>query len=264
MRSSEDDIVEDPFNERPSLIWRFITGIFKLLMVLLLLVVLALCFVYYTSQKSPEFYTAALREEGTKSKELGSQLETDVLDIYNSAVSPTEWQGELSEAGINGWLASELTEKFPELLPDNVRDPRVSLKENELAIACRCNYKDLHGILVGSFDLFCTDQPNQIAIRIRSIKIGIVPFPVTQFADQVTEYLQSSGYESSWTELEGDPVLLIDVPEDHLVIEEDYRVDIKSIDIEDKKILFTGETVELQTVGDANDERAKQNGSVVE
>ncbi|MDB4767038.1 hypothetical protein OAG71_05070 [bacterium] len=252
MLSSEADIDEDPFHERPSLLWRMITGIFKLIMVLLLLLLLGLCFAYYMSQKPPEFYSAAMKEDPETAQALGSQLETNVFDIYNSAVIPTTWQGELSEDEINGWLASELPAKFPELLPENIKDPRVSLDEDQLTIACRCSYKDLHGILVGSFDLFCTDQPNQIAIRIKSIKMGIVPFPVTQFADQVTESLHNSGYESSWTEMEGDPVLLVNVPEDHLVIEEYYHIEIKSFDIKDKKILFTGETIELERDGDAS------------
>ena len=246
MRFKDADIDEDPFHEKPSLIWRLLTGIFKLAMVLLLLLSLGLCFAYYTSQNSPEFYTAALKKEPEESKALGSQMETDVLDIYNSAMIPAAWQGELSEEGINGWLASELIEKFPEVLPENIKDPRVSLKDDQLTIACRCSYKDLQGILVGSFDLFCTEQPNQIAIRIKSVKMGIIPFPVTQFADEVTDALSKSGYESSWTEADGDPVLLVTVPEDHLIIEENYLVKIKSIDIEAEKVFFTGETVEIE------------------
>ena len=261
MLSSEVDIDEDPFHEKPSIIWRLIAGIFKLAMVLALLLVLGLCFVYYTSQKSPEFYEAAMNQEPAESKVLGSQLETSVFDIYNSAVIPTTWQGELSEDGINGWLASELPAKFPEMLPENIKDPRISLEDDQLKIACRCSYKDLHGILVGGFDLFCTDQPNQIAVRIKSIKMGVVPFPVTQFADEITAVLQHAGHESSWTEMEGDPVLLITVHEDHLLIEEYYQIEVKSIDVEDKKILFTGETVELKrdTVADATqDETASE------
>jgi len=124
------------------------------------------------------------------------------------------------------------------------------LKANELTIACRCSYKDLQGILIGKFDLFCTDQPDQIAIRIGSIKLGVVPFPVTQFADAITESLQKSGYESSWSTKDGDPLLLVNVPDDHLVIEEYYRIQVKSFDILDKAIFVTGETVEARPVED--------------
>ena len=257
MLSSEAEIDEDPFHEKPSFIWRLITGIFKLAMVLFLLLSLGLCFVYYTSQKSPEFYAAAMKQEPAKAKVLGSQLETNVFNIYNSAVIPTAWQGELSEEGINGWLASELPAKFPEMLPENIKDPRISLEDNQLSIACRCSYKDLNGILVGNFDLFCTDKPDQVAVKIKSVKMGIVPFPVTQFADEVTNVLHSSGYESSWTEMDGDPVLLIDVPKDHLIIEDYYLIQVKSFDIKDKKILFTGETAELKRDDDTGEVQAE-------
>jgi hypothetical protein len=247
MLSSEADVDEDPFNERPSLIWRLISGIFKLIVLLLLLLIAALCFVYYTSQQQPEFYDAAMRLEEAQNQAMGSKMETTALEIYNSAMFPTTWDGRLSEMEINGWLASELPTKFPEMLPENIKDPRVSLEANQLTIACRCSYKDLQGMLVGKFDLFCTEQPNQVAVRIRSVKLGVLPFPVTQFADVITDLLQKSGYESNWSTKDGDPLLLVNVPDDHLVIEEYYRIEVKSFDIKEKAIFITGETVELQS-----------------
>lgn len=247
MRSSEADIDEDPFNEKPSLIWRVITGVFKLMLVLVLMLGLGLCVAYYMSQQEPMFYARAMKADPQREKELGSGLETTMLDLYNAALIPTTWQGELSEAGINGWLATELPEKFPELLPEYVKDPRVSLAKNQLTIACRCSYKDLQGLLVGQFDLFCTDVPNQVAVRIGSLKLGIVPLPVLQFADQITDALLDAGYQSAWSEDDGEPVLLIDVPEDHLVIEDYYRIQVSSFDIKDNSIFITGETVELSS-----------------
>lgn len=246
--SSEADLDEDPFNEKPALIRRLIFGAFKLGGLLLLLLLAALCFVYYTSQQQPEFYKAAMKLEEAQSRAMGSKMETTALELYNAALIPTTWEGTVSEMEINGWLASELPAKFPEILPANIKDPRVSLEANELTIACRCRYKDLQGILVGKFDLFCTEQPNQVAVRIGSIRLGILPFPVTQFADVITDLLRKSGYQSSWSALDGDPLLLINAPEDHLVIQESYRVQVKSFDIQDKALLIVGETIEMETI----------------
>jgi len=248
MLSTDADIDEDPFNEKPSLIWRLISGTFKLTLLLLFLLIAALCVVYYTSQQLPDFYQAAMKIEEPQNRAMGAKMENDALDIYRSAMFPTTWEGAISEMEINGWLASELPAKFPEMLPETIKDPRVSLGPNELTIACRCSYKDLQGILVGKFDLFCTDQPNQVAVRIGSIKLGVVPFPVTQFADFITESLRKSGYESSWSTKDGDPLLLVNVPDDHLVIEEYYRIIVKSFDIKDKAIFITGETVEVEPI----------------
>ena len=258
MLSSEADVDEDPFNEKPSLVWRLISGIFKLIVVLLLLLIAALCFVYYTSQQLPEFYEAAMRQEEAQNRAMGSKMEATAFDIYHSAMFPTTWEGRLSEMEINGWLASELPAKFPEMLPENIKDPRVSLEANELTIACRCSYKDLQGILVGKFDLFCTEQPNQVAVRIGSIKLGVLPFPVSQFADVITDLLRKSGYESSWSTKDGDPLLLVTVPDDHLVIEKYYRIEVRSFDIKDKAIFITGETVEIAPVDDEEEELETQ------
>ncbi len=246
--SSDADLEEDPFNEKPSLIWRLISGTFKLVALLLLLLIAALCFVYYTSQQQPEFYKAAMKQEEAEDRAMGSKMETTALEIYNSALFPTTWEGTVSEMEINGWLASELPAKFPEMLPENIKDPRVSLDANELTIACRCRYKDLQGILVGKFDVFCTEQPNQVAVRIGSIRLGVLPFPVTQFADVITDLLRKSGYESSWSTQDGDPLLLVTVPDDHLVIHESYRIVAKSFDIKDKAISIIGETVEIEAI----------------
>ncbi len=247
MLSREVGVDEDPFNEKPSLLWRLISGALKLTFVLVMLLFAGLCAVYYLSQSAPDFYVAAMKQEDEELRVLGSQLETTAFNIYNSALIPSAWQGALAEAEINGWLASELPAKFPEVLPEAVKDPRVSLADNKITIACRCKYKDLHGMLVGQFDLFCTDQPNHVAIRIVSIKLGIVPFPVPQFADYITESLLKSGYESSWTQMEGDPVLIVAVPDDHLVIEQYYRIQVTSFDIKNKKIMITGETAPIDS-----------------
>lgn len=246
--SSAADLDEDPFNEKPAFIWRLLAGMFKLALLLVVLLIAALCFVYYTSQQQPAFYKAAMDQEETQNRAMGSQMEKTALDIYNSALYPTTWDGAFSEMEINGWLASELPEKFPEMLPEYIKDPRVSLEPNELTIACRCQYKDLQGILVGQFDLFCTDQPNQIAVRIGGVKLGVLPFPVTQFADVITDELQKSGYESSWSTHEGDPLLLVTVPDDHLVIEDYWRIEVKSFEIREKEMVIAGETVELEEV----------------
>jgi len=246
MLFNKADVDEDPFGERPWLIWRLISGIFKLVIVLIFFLVIGLCVVYFMSQQEPNFYSAAMKVEDAQSRVLGSKLESLALEIYNSALVPTSWVGELPEAEINGWLAHDLPAKFPELLPANVQDPRVSLADNELTIACRCRYKDLKGILVGKFDLFCTDQPSQVAVRIGDIKFGILPFPVTQFADHITDTLQKSGYPSSWSEMDGDPVLIVDLLDEHLVVEDYYRIVVKSFDIQDEKIVIVGETVEIE------------------
>lgn len=243
--SSDADLDEDPFDQKPSLVWRLIFSAFKLVVLLLLILITALCFVYYTSQQQPEFYKTAMRQEPDQDRAMGSKMESTALGIYHSALFPDTWEGTVSEMELNGWLASELPAKFPEILPENIKDPRVSLGNNELTIACRCQYKDLQGMLVGRFNLFCTEQPNQVAVEIGSIRLGVLPFPVTPFADVITDLLRKSGFESSWSTRDGNPLLLVNAPHDRLVIQESYRIKVKSFDIKEKAILIVGETVEL-------------------
>ena len=131
------------------------------------------------------------------------------------------------------------------MLPEDVvADPRVAIAHGEISIAGRAQYQGIKGIVVGKLDIFKTDQNNKFAIRFRSIYAGIIPIPIKAFADQISKGLNHQGYETMWTELEGDPLLVVIVPEEDLLIHSLYRLNIETIDIEAKKIIVSGTTID--------------------
>ncbi len=47
------------------------------------------------------------------------------------------WSAVFTDEQINGWLAADLPEKFPQLLPPEIQDPRVVFAPGQLQLACR-------------------------------------------------------------------------------------------------------------------------------
>lgn len=241
MDPDKDYIYPGEFGDTPRTMWRWLL---RSLLFFLLFTVALIAGAYYLSQQEPEFYKAALRQTPEVAKLKGAELEATLLEIYNAVLEQGPWRGEVSQDQINGWLAIELPEKFPELLPEDVLEkPRVSITHGEISIAGRAQYQGMKGIVVGKLDVFKTDQKNQFAIRFRSIYAGIIPIPIKAFADQISKVLNQQGHQTMWAELEGDPLLVVIVPEEDLLIHGLYRLNVETIDIEDEKITVSGMTI---------------------
>ena len=121
----------------------------RCLVLTLAIAIAALAYAYHLSQKEPEFYQVALRQTPEFAKAKGAELETTVMEVYNAVLEQGPWRGEISQDQINGWLATELPQKFPEMLPEDVvGDPRVSIVKGEIRLAGRAQYQGVKGIVV--------------------------------------------------------------------------------------------------------------------
>ena len=210
------------------------------------LVAVSIACAYWLSQREPEFYQKALQQPLEIATEKGAELETSVLDLYNSVLQAERWRGAATEEQINGWLAVELPAKFPELLPAQVlADPRISIEMDEISFAGRTHFRGLKGIAVARLNLFKTDQPNQFAIHFRSVYIGVVPIPIKSCAEQIDQVLQQRGYQTQWFDREDGPLMTVTVPEDYLVVQDLYRLNVETLDLEDGQIVVSGTTVNV-------------------
>ena len=210
------------------------------------LVAVSIACAYWLSQREPGFYQKALQQPIEVATEKGAELESSVLDLYNSVLQAERWRGVATQAQINGWLAVELPAKFPELLPAEVlADPRISIKKDEISFAGRAHIRGVQGIAVARLNLFKTDQPNQFAIHFRSVYIGVVPIPIKSYAEQIAQALQQQGYQTQWFDRKGGPLMTVTVPEDHLVVQNLYRLNVETLDLEDGQIVVSGTTINV-------------------
>lgn len=227
------------YDQKVSWLRRLIRWVIRLSIATIVLLGVAIWVVYESAQKEPEFYQAALaisREDGMKH---GDEFETRLLDLQNAARANETWQAEFTELQINGWLANDFQEKFPNTLPQYVSDPRVGLAADDVQIAFRFDTGRITGIVQAEADVFCTEVPGQSAVRIKKLSSGLAPIPITKVADRITETLRRLKIGVSWTEVEGDPVVLLDLPPDLLKIG-DLRIELESVQLLDQKVVLTG------------------------
>ena len=186
------------------------------LAVILSLVAVAAAFLLYRmSQWQPAFYDQSVRIDRGLARREGDQFERNVLAVHNEVVDNRSWQVAISHDQVNGWLATTLPEKFPEMLPDFIQDPRVEFRSRQAELACRYQGPRFSAVASLVIEPFLTEQPNVIALRVRHARLGALPGLKKKLVEQVSREARRRGVPLQWTQVDSDPVALItlDAPE---------------------------------------------------
>ena len=199
-------------------------------------------YVYRTAQREPEFYAAALATPSGNLAESGQDFEQRVLDLQNAARQVGNWEAVFTDDQINGWIAVDLPRKFPDWLPPEITNPRVSFEPDQIRFACRYESGRIGGFVVAKGNAYCTRDVNEIAIRIHSVNAGVLPIPISQLADGITSGLRQAGVPAAWTEIDGDPVALITLPAKVTDAGEDRRVFLEQVLVEEGRLRLQGRT----------------------
>lgn len=196
---------------------------------------------YSASRHEPQFYRQALQIEPEAQREAGDALEQSVLNLHNSARDEGRWEAVFTEAQINGWLAADLPEKFPHMLPAGTDLPRVSIDPEQIKIACRYQRGKVNTVISFNLGVNLTTEPNTLAVRVSKVRAGALPVPLKRFLAPITKAGADSDIELRWSQVDGDPVALVTVPHQH----EDYahrEIYLESIEMRDGEIALAGRT----------------------
>ncbi len=189
----------------------------------------------------PRYYEQALRVEPEAQKEAGAELQKRVVQLHNEVISEGRWEALFSAQVINGWLAADLPEKFPDALPKEISAPRVAIKGNKLLIACRHTSERLDAVVNLDLEVHLTDEPNVIAIRVCQARAGVVPLPLKQYLELVTKSARKGGISLRWEQIEEDPVALITIPRNrHDFVHREILVE--TIALRDGELYLSGTT----------------------
>jgi hypothetical protein len=190
-------------------------------------VAVSLVSMYRASRHVPEFYERALAARPEVQKAAGQKFEQQALALHNQVRHEGRWEARFTQDEINGWLAAELPVKFPKALPRGVSDPRIALEETQVHLAVRYERRDTKAVVSLSGRVQLTEEPNELAVRIDTVRAGALPLPFAQFKDEIAGRAARAGVPLRWTETEGVPVALLRLPLDprdfkgkHLVVEE--------------------------------------------
>ncbi len=218
----------------------------RVLLVVSILIVAAAVFVFYafrTTQTGPDFYQKALAVDSVAAEIAGDQLETRVLDLHNDVLQPGRWEASFTEEQINGWLATVLVEKFPKALPASINNPRISLQDDRIELAFSYHDEKISGVVSAAVTVFLTDNENELAVQVLSLRAGIVPLPLSRITDKISQSGIRVGMPVRWSTRDGEPVALITLPQS-LKKGDDQVWRLIAIKILEDSLRLNGETQE--------------------
>jgi hypothetical protein len=205
------------------------------------------------ARHEPEFYQQALLVEPEQQADVGDEaaavdehdagdeFEQEVLELRNNTQEFGGWYAEFTADELNGWLASDLPQKFPTALPAGVESPRVAIEDGLLRVAARYRGKSISSVLSFALQIHLTDEPNMLAVRILEVRAGALPIPISHWLEKVRTAIQRTDLVVRWSQSEGDPVALVAFPEKPAE-QSEQKVKLETIAIEPGVLRVSGST----------------------
>ncbi|QDV59523.1 hypothetical protein Mal33_55580 [Rosistilla oblonga] len=192
------------------------------------------------AQQAPAFYKTAVASAplALQHKE---ELQAQFEQLSQQVQIVGDWHATFTTDQINAWLASELANQFPNVLPPGTEDPRVSVEDGKVIVAARYRRGRIDSVI--SFELHAqlTDEPNVIALQIHRLRAGALPIPLQHFSDKISIAASRGDLEVRWENEEDDLIALVTVPSEHDRYVETPVV-IETLELLDGEIVLAGRT----------------------
>lgn len=186
----------------------------------------------------PAFYRKALEIEDAILRTGNDQLLESATALMNAARHPGQWYALLTEEQINGWLAIDLAQNHPELLPPGASDLRARFERDRAIIACSYEYPGLSTVVSVKFDVYLA-EPHVVALRVHGARAGAVPVPITPIMDGIAKAAERLNLRIEWRQAHNDPVAFITLPEAHTAT---TVLKLDSLQLRDAAIYLAGRT----------------------
>lgn len=203
-----------------------------------LAVVVGLFALYWATQYVPDFYRRALAVDPKEQEKASDEMLQNTAALVSDVKTKDRWQARFTAEQINGWLAVDLRRNYKQSLPESVRDPRVSIAEDEMTLACTYESGGFESVLSLVVDPYLPlSTPDVIALRIRRARAGLVGLPLQKVCDGISQAARSTKFGLTWSAPDGDPVALISLPETQ---GGRRRVRIETLQLRDGEIYVAG------------------------
>lgn len=197
---------------------------------------------YWSLHYVPSFYRQALQADPQQQTQASEEMVAQAMQLSNRLRYDPRWQAEFTQQQINGWLAVDLPENHPDLLPPEVKDPRVWITPQGVYLACRYQTKALDTVVHVLVDAYVTED-HQLALHLRHVKAGAVPLPMNEVVETIGQQASRWNLSLRWAQKDGTPVALVQLPP----LKNNRRVVVDSIRLEEGKILLQGRTLGVQS-----------------
>jgi len=197
---------------------------------------------YYALKRPPSFYVRSLGVDPQVARRRSDEMLFRATSLRNEALREGQWQSTFTAEQINGWLAVDMVENHPGLLPDSFREPRLAIEPQRLTLAFRYNDGDLDAVLSVLVEAYLA-EPNVIALKLEGARAGSLPMPLSQVVEYMSKALDQLDLKVQWQQSEGDPVALVTIP---ATLDEENRVlKLETLELRDGALFVAGRTEPL-------------------
>jgi hypothetical protein len=192
---------------------------------------------YLAAQHEPEFYRQAMATDPAVLKEGSDRMLRQAAALQGAVSKEGRWEALFTAEQINGWLAVDRVKNHLTSLPPTMSDPRVAIDSKQITFACRYEQWGASRVLSLTIEPQ-VPEPNVLALRIVKARAGLLPLPLGQVLDRLSESAHHLHLHLEWRRAGGDPVAMISLPED----EDDATAQIDTLRLGDGEIYVAGST----------------------
>ena len=192
---------------------------------------------WYASRQVPQFYTQALATTEQAERDAHHEMQRTVAAAASDLMSEDRWQITLTDAQLNGWLAVELENRFTELLPEDIQDPRVALTPEAIHVAWTQGSSERATTYSVAIEPFMI-SPNVLALRLRAVHAGRLPVPRGIVIAAVEQIARETELPLAWRQQDGDPVAVVRLDP---FVEPYQPLSIDTIQLRDGKLIAAGQ-----------------------
>ncbi len=162
------------------------------------------------TQQVPDFYRQAAARDKASMRQSADEMGTRATALVSDVRAPGPWHALFTDEQINSWLAIELAEKHPDLLPEEIQDPRVAITPERLTFGFRTVRRNRTIVISIEMGIYLT-EPGVVACRFYQARVGRLRLPLKHVLEQVTQVAERNSFPIRWGQADGDPVVLIDI-----------------------------------------------------
>lgn len=160
---------------------------------------------WWASRQSPDFYRVAELQVSNpiERKQVAQQFVERSQHIVEEIKSAPRWSEEFTDAQINAWLIEEFPGEFSESIPPEVSQPRVSLQPDGVRLGFKVDSDGPWKGIVSVHANARLETPNQLAVRLLSVRVGLVPMPLNRVIDLINEHVREADINITWQQRDG-------------------------------------------------------------
>jgi hypothetical protein len=193
----------------------------------------------------PATYRQSSIPPGPERREQSQEFVSQFSQLWNALHGEQEWDVRLTDKQVNSYFAEGFKmEKLDErMLPEGISEPRVVFEPGKVRLAFRYGKGLWSSIISIDFNVWLTEEPNVIALKLFGLQAGSLPIGAQALLDDLGKMLESNGIQVNWYRDEGCPVAVLCFQTD----QRETTVQLQYVQVEQGSITIRGKPVDGST-----------------